>query len=112
MFNLFGFTPGSLSDEELLQKQTDLHARIVWASRFGSGGMVTQLQALLSAVELERQERAFRMPWSERQAMFPDVIETDPDLAMQGKEAEKPEKGKIVPQQRPRVTITRTEKPV
>lgn len=112
MFGLFGLDPSTMSDEELLQKQVDLHARIVYAGRFCGTDTIAGLQRILQAIETERAERAWRGAWNERQLHTPDVIESDPDLAMLGKD-DKPEKqGKIVPQQKPRVTITRTARPV
>jgi hypothetical protein len=109
MHGLLGFDPSGMSDEELLAKTTELHARLVWASRFGGSDLVAGLQHYLGAIEFERQERSLKMIQKQRDAVMPSVIETDPDLAAIGREAEQPDnKGKIMPQHKPRVTITRT----
>lgn len=80
MADPFGFDPAKLSDDDLLQRQTELHRRIVWAGRFSSGETVEQLKALLAAVEFERQERFVAAQIALRQTLFPAVIETEPDL--------------------------------
>lgn len=112
MFGLLGFDPTGMSDEELMQKSMDIHARLVWAGRFGGGEMITRLQELLAQIEFERQERVVRFIVTERSNMFPDVIESDPDLANAGKEKEPTTKGKIVPASRPKPMITRSNRPV
>jgi hypothetical protein len=112
MFGLFGFDPTGMSDEELMQKSMDLHTRLVWANRFGGAEIITRLQELLAQVEFERQERVIRFIVTERNNMFPDVIESDPELASAGKEQEPVAKGKIVPAARPKPMITRSNRPV
>ena len=111
MFDFFGFDPKTLSDDELLNKATDLPAKIVWASRFGSADLIGNLQLYLQSIEVERIERLNRVLWGDRIAMTPDVIETDPDLAAEHKPEPVQDKHKIVPQQRPRPTITKTHRP-
>lgn len=111
MFNYFSFDPASLNDEELLIKQQDLQAKVVWASRFGSGEMIEGLQRIIGVIEAERMERYARSVWVDQQAMFPAMIETDPDLKQPGDaEPGKPDK-KITPQSRPRLTVTRSARP-
>jgi hypothetical protein len=112
MFGLFGFDPTGMSDEELMQKSMDIHARLVWANRFGGAEIITRLQELLAMIEFERQERVVRFIVTERSNMFPDVIESDPDLANAGREQEPVTKGKIVPASRPKPVITRSNRPV
>lgn len=91
MFDIPGFNPRSMSDEELLSKQHDLSRRIEWASRFGmSTEMVAQMQCMLLSIEATRRERTFRDVFEMRQAALPTVIETDPDL----RERDKPESEK------------------
>lgn len=80
MADPFGFDPAKLSDDDLLQRQMELHRRIVWAGRFSSGETVEQLRVLLAAVEFERQERFLNAQIALRQSLFPAVIETEPDL--------------------------------
>jgi hypothetical protein len=110
MFDFFGFDPSQLSDEELLHRQVQLHEKIAYASRLGSGQMVEGFQQILSAVEFERMERHQKLIFRHMQAAFPPVIETDPDLAAEGKtDAATP--GTAPDRQRPRVTITRTTRP-
>lgn len=112
MFGLFGFDPAGMSDDELLHKTTELQARLVWASRFGGSDMVSALQQYLYAIEFERNERINRMLQKQREAMFPPIIETDPELAMQHRDDVQPEtKKKINSQHKPRVVITRSARP-
>ena len=111
-FGVFGFDPKAMSDEELMHKQVELQGKLVWAGRFGGSDTITRLQELIYAIEFERQERAFGYMWKQQQAIFPDVIETDPDLAKQHqKEVEDADRPKVAQQNRPRVVITRTDRP-
>ena len=101
MFEAFGFDPSSMSDDELLAKTTDLHAKLVYASRFSSVSMIDNLQRLIQVVERERNERVLRTIAREREQFSPDVIESDPDLAMAGRVEKPVERQKIIPQKRP-----------
>lgn len=84
MFDIPGFNPTGMSDEELLNRQGELSRRLGWASRFsGSGDMSGQLYAMITAIEAERRDRVLRMMFSERQKLFPEIIETEPDLAQE-----------------------------
>lgn len=84
MFFLPGFDPTSMTDDELLNKQAELNKRYVYASRFSSSGeMAGQFMAMIGAVEHERRERVLRVAFEMRQSMFPDIIESDPDLIVQ-----------------------------
>lgn len=111
MFEFTGFDPAQMSDDELLQKTTELHAKLVWAGRFGSGSMIGGLQQLLQVVENERAQRVYRAFARDHEAAQHDVIETDPDLAAAAKQQPVQEKGKIIPQQRPRQTIQISTRP-
>lgn len=110
MFGYLSFDPSSMSDEELLAKTTELQGKVVWASRFGSGEMIEGLQKVIAAIEAERFDRYARSVWVDQQAMFPNVIETEPDLQKKVDQEQKPDK-KIVPQPRPRITVTRSSRP-
>jgi hypothetical protein len=111
MFEFSGFDPSTMSDDDLLQKTTDLHAKIVWAGRFGSADMIGGLQRLLQAVEGERSQRIMNRFVQDRENALRDVIETDPDLAAADDSQPSPDRGKIVPQKRPRATIQISSRP-
>lgn len=111
MFDYFGFDPKSLSDDELLNKTTELRAKIVYASRFSSSGLLYSLQGVLQSIEFEYQERMARRVFELQQNTLPDVIESDPGLAEKNPDSIKPTPGKTVPTIRPRMQITKTSKP-
>jgi len=74
-----------MSDEELLNRQYELSRRLGWASRFSGSDMTSQLWSMISAIEAERRDRVLKIMFSERQKLFPDVIESEPDLAAKNK---------------------------
>lgn len=81
MFSVPGFDPTSMTDDELLNKQSELNRRFVYASRFSaSTEMAHQFMSMIGAIEHERRERVLRIAFDMRQGMFPDIIESDPDL--------------------------------
>lgn len=81
MFSVPGFDPTSMSDDELLNKQSELNRRFSYASRFSSSTeMASQFMSMIAAIEHERRERVLKIAFDMRQSMFPDIIETDPDL--------------------------------
>lgn len=47
--------------------------------------MAYQLNAMMMAIEAERRDRLLRFMFQQRQNMFPETIETEPDLAMANK---------------------------
>lgn len=81
MFSVPGFDPTSMTDDELLNKQSELNRRFVYASRFSaSTEMAAQFMSMIAAIEAERRERVLRIAFDMRQSMFPDIIESEPDL--------------------------------
>ena len=88
MFDVPGFNPSSMSDDELLNRQAELSKRLGWASRFAGSDTTTQLYAMISAIEAERRDRVLRVMFSERQKMFPEIIETEPELAAEHRRKE------------------------
>lgn len=81
MFSVPGFDPTSMTDDELLNKQSELNRRFVYASRFSaSTEMAAQFMSMIAAIEAERRERVLRIAFDMRQGMFPDIIESEPDL--------------------------------
>lgn len=111
MFDYFGFDPSKMSDAELLQKVTALQAKLVYASRFSSPDMVANLQVILQNIEFERTERLNRRLFAEQQKMFPDVIESEPDLAREVPSKAEPEK-KIKTRPDNASRIVKTARPV
>ena len=79
MPDLFGFDPKTLSNDELFNKQVDLTRKKVMAARLGRMDAISQLDIMIRAIDVERQERMFidrykQMPSS------PVVVESDPSL--------------------------------
>lgn len=87
------FETSNLSEEELREKQASLSARLYSAHAMGmSYELRAQLEAMIGQIEEE-----LRMRWSadmakQWDAMFPDVIESEPDLKPGAKEPTKKEK--------------------
>jgi len=117
MFDVPGFNPSAMSDEELLNRQSELSRRLGWASRFSqSGDMSSQLYAMISAIEMERRDRILKVMFQERSKMFPDIIESEPDLAQEHKkkvvDAEKDDRLAVRRKiGRERLTLTKTSTP-
>jgi hypothetical protein len=110
MFDYFGFDPRSLTDDDLANKLAELQAKVVYASRFSSPGLLESLHRIMQSLEFEQRERLLRRAQEIYNKSFPDVIETDPDLA-EKKPTTQPGSGKIQPQPRPRMSITKTTRP-
>jgi hypothetical protein len=100
MFDLFGFTPKDFSDEELVERVAELGRRIVWANRMGQTVIAAQLRSQQFICEQEQRDRNAQ-PRIQRMLTSPSVVvETDPDLALEGRleleakaEQEAPKKG-------------------
>lgn len=75
------FDPKSLSDDELFEKQLILIQRQYMALRFGKMDAANQLQQLIQAIEMERNERMFVTRIGNVMLNSgPVVLETDPSL--------------------------------
>ncbi len=85
MFDVPGFNPSGMSDEELLNRQAELSRRLGWAARFSGSDMSTQLWAMINSIEAERRDRVLKVMFDQRNKMFPDIIESEPDLAAEHK---------------------------
>jgi hypothetical protein len=81
MFDLPGFDVSGMSEDELNRKSEELSRKMNLASRWHSTDMVTQLWNMLAVINAERRERMLRDLFEEQKKIFPDVIETEPDLA-------------------------------
>lgn len=78
-----GFDPSMMTEDELLNKQSELNRRLVYFSRFSSSPEIAdQIVAMIMAIEQERTERVSRTMMNMRQSMFPEIIESDPDLVV------------------------------
>jgi hypothetical protein len=75
-----GFEPKKMSDDEIVKKITNLQGKLVFAYGMGSYQIVEQMQAMLEALQHEQQERMLIRLHEMRDRMFPDIIETEPDL--------------------------------
>jgi hypothetical protein len=82
MFDVPGFNTSSMTDDELMTKQLLLSQRLVVANRFGSGDMIMQLSNLIQSVEAERRDRMLHNIFKYQQKIFPEIIETEPDLVV------------------------------
>jgi hypothetical protein len=117
MSQYFGFDPSSLSDDELLTRQTQLQGKLAWASRFGSMELMSGIQRMLEVIEFERFDRFQRSQFTDRLAASPSVIETEPSLKVQKEEPKPVERAKVAasPERRvqpaQRMTIARTARP-
>jgi hypothetical protein len=116
MFDVPGFDPSSMSDDELMTRQAELSRRLVWASRWsGSGDMTSQFQMMLMAVEGERRDRMLKLMFAERQKMFPEIIETEPDLKVKAPVAKDDDRDKRMINRRKvgreRLTLVKTAHP-
>lgn len=81
MFDIPGFDIKHLSDEELLSKQHSIAQRMsILSTMGGAPEAIQQLRLMSDAIDAERAERIYVEVWNVQQAMFPKVIETDPDM--------------------------------
>lgn len=103
---MFGFDPKTLSDDELLDRITDLGRRVMYAAKFTRGDIVYQLQQQKLMCEAEQRERAFSHVMDARRASVGVVVESDPDLAAAAAAAKEAETIKNAPK-----TTTRRPKP-
>jgi hypothetical protein len=86
MFDIPGFNPSSMTDDELMNRQAELSRRFGWANRFSTSTDIPgQLWAMISAIDAERRDRMLKMIFKERDKMFPEIIETEPEMASQHK---------------------------
>lgn len=102
MHGLFGFDPTSLSDEELLERVTELNRRIMYAAKFMSGDIIYALQQQRAACEFEQRERMIAPGLRSRADRPPVVVETDPDLAAAYKAEVEAEAARNAPKSHPR----------
>lgn len=87
-----GFDPSGMTDDELINKQSELNRRHSYFARFSSSPEIAdQIIAMIMAIENERMERVTRTMMTMRQSMFPEIIETDPDLVVKEKTTEQVE---------------------
>jgi len=110
MFEVAGFDPKTLSDDELLERSLDLNKKMVILQRisFGSGQGIDQLSRMLQLIENERLERLFLVHWNQNENYLNETIETDPVLRDKEREARiEKEKKPIVNHNRPRMTVRR-----
>lgn len=113
MFGFHGFDPKTLSDAELFEKQLDLTAKKLMASRFGKVDAANQLQMMILAIEQERRERIFNERiGSVVLASSPVVVETEVDLIEKTPVAEEPKPAAKSETRRPVRRAIRTTKPV
>lgn len=113
MFDSFGFDPATFTDSELTTKMAELQSKIVWAGRFGSADLISNLQHYLQLIEMEQMARWQKLMARDALQNAHQVIESDPDLAAAHRETVAQTPGRVVPTQKPAKTIqiTRIVKP-
>lgn len=78
-----------MSEEDLLEKQADLHRNLSRAHMWGSSSdLINQLEWMLEMIEEERMERMAKQQFEAMQAMFPERVESDPEFKTQKSELE------------------------
>jgi hypothetical protein len=83
MFSIPNFDPSSMTDDELSSKIFELSRALSTAGRLSAAySAVEQLQNMIGAIQMELRDRSMRDTFDARQAMFPSIIETEPDLAV------------------------------
>jgi hypothetical protein len=71
-----------LSDDELLDKTSEIHKRLNKAFMWGSSSdLISQLQWMLEMIEEEKMERMKKQNFDLMQGMFPEVVESDPEFS-------------------------------
>lgn len=71
-----------LSDDELLNKTTELQKRLNKAHMWGSSSdILSQLEWMLEMIEEEKMERMTKQTFEQIQGMFPEIVESDPEFA-------------------------------
>jgi hypothetical protein len=86
MFDIPGFDPHNMSEDELLTRQGELSRRLSFANRFSSSGeMADQIMRMIQTIEAVRRDRVLKIMFDERNKMFPEIIETEPELAAEHK---------------------------
>jgi hypothetical protein len=84
MFAIPSFDPKTFTDDQIVKKMTELSRKIVYANRFsGSYELVVQLQNFMGVLEFERRERLYRQMYEMHNNLFPEIIETEPDLKVE-----------------------------
>ena len=79
MFFLPGFDPKTMTDDQLLEKITELNGKIVFAAAYNNGG-VDMMQGMLMAIEDERMERLITAQTNYQLQNEVAIIESDPSL--------------------------------
>lgn len=70
-----------LSEDELLNKTSELHRNLSRAFTWGSSKEITdQLQWMLEMIEEEKMERYKKQQFEAMQGMFPERVESDPEF--------------------------------
>ena len=70
-----------LSDDELLEKSTELHRNLNRAHLWGSSpDLINQLQWMLEMIEEEKMERLNKQAFDAFNDMFPERVESDPEF--------------------------------
>lgn len=98
----------SLSDEELLKRNADLHKKLMMAHMWTSNPHIAeQIGFMLEMIAEEQQERMSRETNEAWNKMFPDVIESDPEFKKDRASVDQQDKTHVVKpaQAKPRTPI-------
>jgi hypothetical protein len=78
-----------LSEDELLEKTSDLHKKLNKAYMWGSSReLIEQLEWMLEMIEEEKAERMKKASFDAMQNMFPATVESDPDFQKERQETQ------------------------
>lgn len=92
---MFGFDPLSLTEEALMERISEINRKIVFASKFTSGGSVAALQSQRIQCENALREKRMAPMMAARKSSAGIVVESDPELAAQHKAAKEAEAAKL-----------------
>ncbi len=80
MSTILNFNPQAMTDQELLDKTTEIHKKLVWAQRFSCNGtLIDQLKTMADACAFEGNERASRRLFDALNKNRPDEKDITPD---------------------------------
>lgn len=110
MFELPGFDPKTMTDEQIQTRISDLSGKIAYASGGPDNGALGVMTRMLEALFNEGRERSGKARYKDMLDADPIAIETDPDLREQNRKAAEKRAGKdeIQGATRPRINPRRS----
>ena len=91
MFEVPGFDPRSMTDDQLIERQAVISRRLAFLASYGGAvEAVGQLQNMSTAIDVVRRERMFMLVEQPDKATSHIAVETDPILATKETEPNDP----------------------